>query len=100
EPVLGPAARAAGGNVGVALRGVEEEIVEDHLVEMACDEADGALAFGAVGRILIVERAELAALAAGGKRDPARSLDAPRLEPGFDPLQLLVGGEDMIAIGL
>ena len=100
EPILGPATGAAGGDVGVALRGVEEEIVEDHLVEMMGDQADGALAFGAVGGAFIIERAELAALAAGGEGDPARSLDAVRLEPGLDPLELVVGGEDMVAIGL
>ena len=67
---------------------------------MARDQADGALAFGAIGRILIIERAELAALAAGGEGDSARRLDAALAEPGLDPLELLVGGEDMVAIGL
>ena len=45
---------------------------------MSRDEAHGAFAFGAVGGILIIEGAELAARAARGERDPAGSLDALR----------------------
>ena len=61
EPVVGPAALALGGDVGVALRRVEEEVVEDHLVEMARDQPHRAFAFGAVGGVLVIEGAELAA---------------------------------------
>ena len=93
DAVVGPAAVAFGGNVGVALRGVEEEVVEDHFVEVARDQAHGAFAFGAVGGILIIEGAELAARAARGERDPARRLDALRLELALDRLELGVGRE-------
>ncbi len=99
--IVGPAAIALGRDVGVGLHRVEEEVVEDHLVEMARDQAHRAFAFGAVGRVLIVERAELpAGPAARRERDPARGLDALRLELALDGLELGVGGELAAAISL
>src|SRR6185369_8427762 len=100
DAIVGPAAIAPGGDVGVGLRGVEEEVVEDHFVEVACDQPDSALAFGAVGWVLIIEGTELPARAARRERDPARGLDASRLELAFDRLELCVSRNLPVAVGL
>ena len=101
QPVIGPAAIALGRDVGVGLHRVEEEVVEDHLVEMARDQPHRAFAFGAVGGVLVIEGAELSAgPAARGERDPARGLDALRLELALDGIQLGIGRELPAAVSL
>ncbi len=84
QPVLRPAASALRRNVRIALGRVEEEIVEDDLIEVARGHLDGPLAFRAVLGILIVEGAELAAMAAGGEGDAARDGNAMRCEEFLD----------------
>ena len=100
DAIVSPAAVAFGGNVGVALRRIKEEVVEDHFVEVSRDQAHGAFAFGAVGGILIIEGAELAARAARGERDTAGSLDALGLELALDGLKLAVGRHHAVAVRL
>ncbi len=83
EPILRPAPRAFGGDVGVALARIEEEVVENHLVEVTRGALDRLPAFGAVGRALVVEGTELAALPALGQRDAARDDHTLALEKRF-----------------
>jgi len=64
------------------------------------DQADGALALGAIGWIFIVESAELPARAAGRQSDPAGGLDALRLKLALNGVELGVGREQVIAVRL
>ena len=98
ETILRPAPRAFGRDVGVAFAGIEEEIVEDHFVEVFGGEFRGLFAFLAVGGIFVIEGAELPALAAGGERHAARNDDALGLEFLLDGLDLRVGGKQVVAI--
>jgi hypothetical protein len=100
QPILAPGAITLGGDVGRAFRRIEEEVVEDHLVEMLGGQAHGLLAFGPVGGLFVVEGAELAALAAGRQGDPAGHGDAAFLEPALDLFDLRVAGEVVVAIDL
>ncbi|MES2327431.1 MAG: hypothetical protein V4499_08895 [Pseudomonadota bacterium] len=100
DAIVGPASIALSGNVGVAFRGVEEEVVEDHFVEVTRDQPHRALAFGAVGWVLIIERPELPARAAGGERHSAGSLDALGVELALHRLQFGVARRHAVAIPL
>ena len=67
---------------------------------MPGDQPNRALAFGAIGWALVIERPELPARTAGGEGDPAGGQDALRLELAFDGVQLRVRRELAVAICL
>ncbi len=100
QPVLGPAARALGGDVGVALGVEEEEVVQDHFVEVPGREPDRPFAFGPVGRVLVVEDGELAVLVARREGDATGDGDSPGREGGLHRLDLGVRGEAAVAVDL
>ena len=100
DAVVGPAAIALRRNVRVALGGVEEEVVEDHLVEVPRDEPDGALAFRSVRGTLVIEGPELPARSSRGERYAARCLNAMRFELALHGVKVRVSGELPITIGL
>ncbi len=99
EAEVGPAPGAPRPDVALGLRGREEEVVEDQLVEEPRREADDLLHVLPVGGIGVAELLELAALV-GDEGDPARGLDPPALE---EPLRLQHGlavVRDAAAVGL
>src|SRR6185312_8109993 len=85
QPVLGPALRALGADVRIAARVVEGEVIEHHGIEMARRHAHGALGRCDVLRILVIERAERAALVGRGERDASIDADAACPEEARDP---------------
>ena len=94
-----PAARALGLDVALGLRGREEEVVEDQLVEEARREADDLLDVLPVGRARVAELLELEALV-GDQGDPARRLDPPALEEALGLQHGLAVVRDPAAVGL
>ena len=110
ETEVGPAQISLGGDVGVALGVVEEEIVEHDFVEMARGEFGNLFHVVALFRIGVAHRHELAFaviafIRAGGVsgtdiRDASRHLNAVRGEEGFHRLQHRLVGDGPAAIGL
>ncbi len=100
QPVLSPTARALGGDIGIALGVEEEEVVQDHFVEVPGRKPDRPLAFGAIGRILIVEDGELAVPGPRRQRHPAGNGNALRCESTFHRFDLGVRCKAAVAVDL
>ncbi len=100
KAILRPRLVALGGDVGVRLRRIEEEVVHDDFVEVTRRGFHRLLAFGAVLGVFIVESAELAACTAGRQRHTARYLDALGLEFLLDRLRLGIRQKVVVAIDL
>ena len=98
EAILRPGAFALGGDVRIGLAGVEEEVIEDDLIEMAGGQFHRLLAFGAVIGVGVGEGAELPALAAGGERDAGGDGDAFGGECLLDGLDGLLLEELAVAV--
>src|SRR6185437_5224996 len=100
QPVLGPALRAFGADIGVATRVVEREVIEDHGVEVARRLTDGAPRRGDVLRVLVIEGAKRPSLIRGGQRDAAIDRDAVRAKETRDPIERRRIGEEAAAVVL
>ena len=99
EPELRPAARALGGDVGIRLRGDEEKIVEDDLVEVPRGQLGDLLHEGPVRRIRIAEGAEVEFGRRAGEGDAAGDAHAVIEEEFFHVLDQGLIRQVTVAMG-